>query len=58
VKTRPLHVAEADWRRISLELRMFDRPEGEEEAASSISIREQIRRRTVVSDKWIFNTRE
>jgi len=57
VKTRPLHVAEADWRRISLELRMFDRQE-REDSSSSISIREQIRRRTVVSDKWIFNTRE
>ena len=57
MKTRPLHVAEADWRRISLELRMFDRQE-REDSSSSISIREQIRRRTVVSDKWIFNTRE
>jgi|HubBroStandDraft_6_1064221.scaffolds.fasta_scaffold814703_3 hypothetical protein len=54
---RPLHVAEQDWKRISLELRMFDRPE-RGETGSSISIEEQTRRRTIVSGKWIFNSRE
>jgi hypothetical protein len=54
---RPLHVAEQDWKRISLELRVSDRPE-HGDTGSSISIEEQIRRRTVVSNKWIFNTRE
>jgi hypothetical protein len=54
---RPLHVAEADWKRISLELRVFDRPE-RGDAGSSISIEEQIRRRTIVSGKWVFNERE
>lgn len=54
---RPLDVAAQDWKRISLELRVFDRPEPGD-TASSISIEEQIRRRTVVSGKWIFNSRE
>ena len=52
---RPLHIAEADWKRISLELRVFDRPE-RGDTGSSISIEEQLRRRTVVSGKWIFNS--
>jgi hypothetical protein len=52
---RPLHIAEQDWRRISLELRVFDRPE---RTGSSISIQEHIRRRTIVNGKWVFNERE
>jgi hypothetical protein len=52
---RPLQLAAQDWKRISLELRVFDRPESDE-AVNSISVEEQIRRRTVVSGKWIFNS--
>jgi len=54
---RPLDVAAQDWKRISLELGVFDRLE-RGDTGSSISIEEQIRRRTVVSGKWIFNARE
>jgi hypothetical protein len=47
---RPLYVAAQDWKRISTELRAFGR--------QVPSITEQRIKRTVVSGKWIFITRE
>jgi hypothetical protein len=66
--SRPHHVAEVDWRRISNELRTRNllagppRPTPFEtlaaEAIQHIDVSEEVRRRTTVSSKWIFNTRE
>jgi hypothetical protein len=47
---RPLHVAADDWKRISLELRVFNTPE--------VKVTETLARKTVVAKKWIFNSRE
>ena len=49
-QTRPLNVATADWKRISDELRAFSTPK--------VEVKEQRIRRTTVSNKWVFITRD
>jgi hypothetical protein len=59
---RPLHVAAADWQRISNELRAFNKPpkaptKAEKVAAlavQEVEVREEIQRTVIVSGKWPF----
>jgi hypothetical protein len=68
VSRRPLHVAQASWRQVSLEIRTiaFSRPVPKAElsraeklaklAVEEVTISEEVSRVTIVSGKWKFKS--